>query len=248
VRSITLGHLPQVVVLVIHRARRAVWRLHGVLSIRERRQRSELTRSLDETAYEDSPPAVTSDGQVAKKGQILSIGQGRHSLSSLVVQLQHRGTLYLVDVRSTPYSRHVPEFAREYLESNLKDGPVKYMFMGDLLGGRPSDADCYTDGRVDYGKVRSRPFFVRGINRLQTAYEKGLRICLLCSEGQPTQCHRSKLIGEELAARDISIVHILPDGSEMTQREVMTELAEGQTELFPTGLMSRKQYRPARTS
>jgi uncharacterized protein (DUF488 family) len=185
---------------------------------------------------------------IPTKGLILSIGQGRHSLPSLLLQLQGRRTAYIVDVRSTPYSRHEPEFAREYLERNLKDGPLKYIYMGDLLGGRPADPDCYTDGRVDYSKVRTRDFFVRGVDRLQTAYDKGLTICLLCSEAQPSQCHRSKLIGEELAARAINVVHLLPDGAETTQRAVMSELAQGQAELFPGGLMSRKQYRPARTS
>jgi hypothetical protein len=43
-------------------------------------------------------------------------------------------------------------------------------------------------------------------------------------------------------------MHLLPDGTETTQRSVMAELVQGQAELFPSGLMSRKQYRPARTS
>ena len=232
----------------MHRAGTALWRLYGRASRLVLRTRSEDGRVVGKTACQAAPRALTDIEATATKGLFLSIGQGRHSLPTLLLQLQGRGMIYVVDVRSTPYSRHEPEFAREYLERNLKDGPVKYIYMGDLLGGRPADPDCYTDGRVDYSKVRARDFFIRGIDRLQTAYDKGLTICLMCSEAQPTQCHRSKLIGEELAARGIDVMHLLPDGTETTQLSVMAELVQGQAELFPSGLMSRKQYRPARTS
>ena len=39
----------------------------------------------------------------------------------------------------------------------------------------------------------------------------------MCSEGRPEQCHRSKLIGEALAAAGIPVCHIDEDGGLLTQ-------------------------------
>jgi len=190
--------------------------------------------------------AVVGFGGDSSAGQILSIGQGKHSLATLLDELRRVDASYLIDVRSTPYSRHQPEFAREHLELSLRGGPIKYVYMGDLLGGRPTDPECYTAGRVDYAKTSAKEFFKRGIARLRKAYEQGHTVCLFCSEGQPTQCHRSKLIGEALAAQGIEVVHLLPDGADMTQSEVIADLVQGQAELFPLNFLSRKQYRPVR--
>ena len=50
--------------------------------------------------------------------------------------------------------------------------------MGDTLGGQPQDPDCYTDGKVDYDKVRAQPFFQAGVERLRKAYEQRRRVAL----------------------------------------------------------------------
>lgn len=149
---------------------------------------------------------------------------------------------FVIDVRSIPYSRHQPEFSQEPLKRLLAANSMKYVFMGQLLGGRPDDSECYSDGKVDYAKCRTRPFFREGIDRLVRAYTKGLRICLLCSEGKPWECHRSKLIGAELEALGVQVVHILPDGSVRTQSEVITILTGGQSSLFEECFHSRKSY------
>lgn len=115
--------------------------------------------------------------------------------------------------------------------------------MGDLLGGRPPDDDCYSNGRVDYEKVRSKNFFLQGLTRLKTAHLKGLRVCLLCSERLPHRCHRSKLIGPALKTLGLELHHLLPDGKVLTQDAVMAELTGRQATLFNSPLFSRKQYR-----
>ncbi len=92
---------------------------------------------------------------------------------------------YLIDVRSSPYSRFNPEFSQEALEKHLKQYRIRYVFMGDTLGGRPNDSTCYVDGKVDYAQVREKPFFQQGIERIRTAWEKQLRVALMCSEASP---------------------------------------------------------------
>lgn len=176
-------------------------------------------------------------------GRIFSIGYGSHSQAMILDQLKGADISYVIDVRSSPFSRYQPDFSKEPLSQSLYEIGIKYVFMGDLLGGRPKDHDCYTDGHVDYRKTRSKDFFLRGIERLKTAHSKGLRVCLLCSEGQPSQCHRSKLIGEALMDHKIDVAHILPDGSLKSQADVISELTDGQSEMFGSQFVSRRAYR-----
>jgi uncharacterized protein (DUF488 family) len=176
-------------------------------------------------------------------GRILTIGYGKHSPDALLDALRRANVSYVIDVRSSPYSRFQPEFSREPLALALSANHIKYVFMGDLLGGRPKDDDCYTDGKVDYTKTREKDFFVRGIARLKKAYEQGLTVCLLCSEAQPSQCHRAKLVAAALVEDGIDVTHILPNGACRSQTEVIAELTKGQSSLFTDHFMSRKAYR-----
>lgn len=176
-------------------------------------------------------------------GQVFSIGHGKHSLGALCGYLQRENVGYVIDVRSAPYSRHQPEFSREPLAQTLLQNSIKYVFMGDLLGGRPKDESCYTAGKVDYSKIRLKEPFNKGINRLVDAHRQGLNICMLCSEAHPKQCHRSKLVGEALFERGIEVMHIMPDGLRMKQSDVIAELTGAQASLFAEHFVSRKAYR-----
>lgn len=176
-------------------------------------------------------------------GRVFSIGYGSQTQTDVLDQLARAKITYVIDVRSSPFSRYQPDFSREPLSKSLKGRDIKYVFMGDLLGGRPKDDDCYTDGRVDYHKTREKDFFKRGIDRLKSAHAQGLNICMICSEGQPSQCHRSKLIGEALVEHGIDVTHLLPDGASKSQADVIAELTDGQTDMFGDPFLSRKTYR-----
>ena len=176
-------------------------------------------------------------------GRVFTIGHGAHTRAALLEELARAQVQYVVDVRSAPYSRHQPEFSKESLERFLSENGVGYVFMGDLLGGRPKDDDCYTDGKVDYTKVRAKGFFRRGIARLLNAYRQGLNVCLLCSEGRPSDCHRAKLVGAALADEGIEVLHLLPDGTRRSQEEVIVELTDGQRSLLAEHFVSRRTYR-----
>jgi uncharacterized protein (DUF488 family) len=200
-----------------------------------------MSEGVDPTAV---PTASPRSGEVAT---LHSIGYGRRTLDELVAALKVRGIEYLLDVRTAPYSKFKPEFGREALDAALKARGIRYVFLGDALGGQPRDPACYTDGKVDYRKVRAQAFFQRGLDRLRKAHEQGLRAALLCSEGRPEQCHRSKMIGEALAEAGIPLCHIDEDGQALTQTEVMDRLTGGQLDFFGgPALTSRKRYAPGR--
>lgn len=177
------------------------------------------------------------------KGNVYTIGYGGRTFEDVIKHLQKYEIQYLIDVRTTPFSRFQPEFSKEPLLHTLENHSIRYVFMGDLLGGKPEDDNCYTDGKVDYEKCESKDFFKKGITRIKKAIAQGLNICILCSEGKPWMCHRSKLIGKVLSDDGIDIKHLLPGNKICTQKEAINQITRGQQNLFGEQFTSRKSYR-----
>lgn len=178
---------------------------------------------------------------------IVTIGHGGRTIEDFLLLLELNHIAYLIDVRSQPYSRYQPDFTKQALELHLKTQAIRYIFMGDKLGGRPADPNCYTDGKVDYQLVRAQDFYQSGLDRLEDAWRQDLPIVLLCSERKPEQCHRSKLIGRSLAGRGIELVHIDENDRFVSQEEVMQRITGSQPSLFGDDfhhLTSRKRYQP----
>ena len=174
---------------------------------------------------------------------IYTIGYGARSIETFLDVLQAHEIVYLVDIRTSPYSRFKPEFSKGALESELTAHGMRYVYLGDQLGGRPDDPDCYVDGKVDYERVKTKAFYQTGIERLQKALSKGARFAIMCSEGKPENCHRSKLIGESLLALDIPVLHIDENDTLVDQAAVILRLTGGQLSLFgDLTFTSRKRY------
>ena len=176
-----------------------------------------------------------------------TIGHGNRTINEFLELLKKYCVDYVIDVRSKPYSKFNPHFNQDELGVTLREHGITYVFMGDNLGGRPKDLSCYTpEGKVDYDKVRLKPFFKEGIERIKTACSKKLSIALMCSEAKPCDCHRTKLIGEALSSLDIDLQHINERGKLKDQLTVMNELKTGipEFDLFGTPLLSssRKAY------
>ena len=162
-----------------------------------------------------------------EKFPIYTIGYGNRSIETFVELLKRYQIEYLVDVRSQPYSHYNQQFSKGPLEKYLRLHGIRYMFMGDTLGGRPRDEDCYRDEdspdekrSVDYAKLASKPFYQEGIGRLRTAWEKNFLVAVMCSEAKPSQCHRGKLIGNTLVEQHITIAHIDENGEIKDQQEI----------------------------
>ncbi len=177
--------------------------------------------------------------------RLFTIGYGARTLDEFVATLKANRIEYVIDVRTAPYSKFKQEFSKELLQKVLERAGLRYLFMGDTLGGQPKDPGCHTDGKIDYDKVRAQPFFQAGIERLRKASAQQRRVALMCSEGRPEQCHRSKLIGEALAAAGIPVWHIDEGGTLLTQTQVIDRLTNGQMDLFgQASFTSRKRYGP----
>jgi uncharacterized protein (DUF488 family) len=163
---------------------------------------------------------------------VWTVGHSNHDLEAFVALVKRHRVAQLVDVRSHPYSRFAPHFNREELQVAMGERGVHYVYLGSALGGRPQHADQLdAKGHALYGKMALEPAFTDAIERLlQRAAE--CRLAMLCSCGQPRECHRRLLVGKVLCDRGAELRHILPDGQVLTERSVELNDDHAQDTLF----------------
>src|SRR5271163_1319557 len=125
-----------------------------------------------------------------------TVGHSNHDLETFVALVQRHQIGYLVDVRSYPYSRFAPHFNREELQTTMEASGINYVFLGLALGGRPQrDDQSDAEGHALYEKMAQEPAFTEAIDRLLRGASEH-RLALLCSCGQPRECHRRLLVGK----------------------------------------------------
>ena len=166
----------------------------------------------------------------------LTLGHSNHSIDEWLALVRQHAIEVVVDTRSSPYSKYVPQFDREQMQRSLEAAGVRYLFLGAELGGRPANPGYYdTTGRVVYSLLRKDAAFQAAIVRLETGMER-FRIALLCGEEDPAHCHRRLLIGRVLVERGHEMAHIRGDGRIETEEAVAAQsgkpLVDSQPALF----------------
>jgi uncharacterized protein (DUF488 family) len=165
---------------------------------------------------------------------IWTIGHSNHSAVRFIDLLHGAGIDCVADVRSTPFSRRNPQFSQKPLAASLKDAGIDYWFLGDALGARPKDADCYEGGKASYARIAATPAFQEAIHALIDG-SHAKRIALMCAEKEPLDCHRTILVGRALALRDTELAHIHADGRVESQDDLeqrLLHLAKEQVDLL----------------
>lgn len=177
---------------------------------------------------------------------VYTIGHSNHETDALLDLLRQHGIEVVVDVRSSPYSRFAAQFNREILRESLLADGFKYVYLGNEVGGRPQDLEYYdAEGHVLYGRVAASDAFASGIERLMTGISQ-YRVAMLCSEEDPTHCHRRLLISRVLSDRNVQVTHIRGNGTIQTEQELRLEAGDDpnaprQHSLF--GEKGRNQWR-----
>lgn len=174
---------------------------------------------------------------------ILSIGHSTHGLDRFLELLASHEIDVVVDVRSNPQSRHASQFNAPTLQDALIARRIRYLPMGDELGGRPSNPDYYdADGHVRYDRVAASDAFLRGIDRLVQG-SRTFRIAVMCSEEDPANCHRWRLIGRVLSRRGVEMGHIRGDGTVQANERVAASDVQQHRELYQTQLFDGTEDR-----
>jgi uncharacterized protein (DUF488 family) len=132
---------------------------------------------------------------------IYTIGHSSHERATFLSLLTRHGVNMLIDVRSHPVSRYMPQFSKDVLEKSLQSWGVAYLFLGRELGGRRSISG-----------IEDAVSFARGMERIMEAWRQDYRLALFCAEEDPRRCHRAGRIAPALLARGALVTHIRGDG------------------------------------
>lgn len=114
--------------------------------------------------------------------------------------LKAYGVSVLVDVRRFPGSKKLPYFNRENLEAALPREGVRYLWLGESLGG-------FRKG--GYREHLKTSEFKAGLGKVaETAAETSTAI--MCAEALWFRCHR-RFIADRLVRRGFTVLHILDE-------------------------------------
>lgn len=129
---------------------------------------------------------------------IFTIGYSTRTLPEFLRELERRRITQLVDVRSSPWSRNAP-FNVPQIEQWAERAGIMYRRCGEVLGGRTE---------ISLGDPR----YLAALDRLLEAACRE-PLVVMCSEGDPAQCHRSWDVGASLLVRyGVVARSILRDG------------------------------------
>jgi len=162
--------------------------------------------------------------ETPNQGSIYTVGHSNIELEEFVNLLSRIEVV--VDVRSIPFSRYAPQFSKQTIKGNLEAAGIQYIFMedediGNVLGGKPRDEDCYENGKIVYEKVVKKSWYQDGISKLVELANKK-KVAIMCSEEDPYKCHRHHLITQSLLEEGVTVFHIKRDGTvEKAEKETV---------------------------
>jgi len=163
---------------------------------------------------------------------IYTVGHSNIQVSQFINLLQTFKIAVVVDVRSRPFSKYATQFNKDQIRQTLSTDNIMYIYMGDLIGGKPKEGIFYDrKGYVMYDRLADSASFQTGISRLMKGITR-YRIVLMCSEEDPTDCHRRLLIGRVLRERGVDVLHIRKGGTIQTEKDLNTTEIQLQPDLF----------------
>ncbi|MHB9026051.1 MAG: DUF488 domain-containing protein [Armatimonadota bacterium] len=177
---------------------------------------------------------------------IYTIGHSNVTVEDFTGLLAARGIRILLDVRSAPYSQYASQFNKEALQDHPAIRPFHYRYAGQLLGGKPDNpAFLDEEGHIRYDLLAASPAFREGIEKL-LALARQAPTAVMCSEEDPTECHRRLLIGRVLAEQDVTVLHMRADGRLQTEADLQAEETGGQLALG-LGSVEEKPWKSTRS-
>ncbi len=131
-----------------------------------------------------------------KAPPLFTIGYEKSALADLLHALQDAKVELLIDTRAVAASRRAG-FSKKMLAASLEDKGIKYLHL-QKLGTPPDGREAARSGNYKklwqiYGKHIKTKEAREQLDALEEMIREGRRLCLLCYEREPTECHRSKI-------------------------------------------------------
>lgn len=143
---------------------------------------------------------------------LYTIGHSTHSIEEFLALLKAHGVEHLVDVRSIPKSRHVPQFNSDVFAESLRAAGIGYTHLKALGGRRYSRKGSINTGWRNasfrgYADYMATPAFAEGLDELMRI-ASAKPAAIMCAEAVPWRCHRS-MIADALLVRGWKVLDIL---------------------------------------
>ncbi len=150
---------------------------------------------------------------------LYTIGYSGFKIKDLIQTLKDRQINAVIDVRSQPFCSWNPDYNKENLARHLKEAKIHYRNYIAEFGARQTDPKYLSpDGYVDFEKFTSlSPDFASGVQKLVTSMAQGYCFCLLCSEKEPSKCHRAIMVARVFFDAGYEVEHLLPQGDSVSQ-------------------------------
>ena len=169
------------------------------------------------------------------KEELYTIGYAGKSLDEFVKCLKKHDIDCLVDVRSNPSSKQFPNFNSGKLKKTLwDDAKIYYLEFGQYFGARRIENEVYSNSysltgkireQVDFRKVYNLKEFQEGVLRIKKVLKKGHKICFMCSEKYPVDCHRFWMVALFFYKyNDNEIINIVDLNTIETVKETISHL------------------------
>lgn len=163
---------------------------------------------------------------------IYTMGHSTYTIEEFLFLMKKYNIEIVVDVRSYPGSKYVPQFNKENMQDWLYDAGIEYMHLAELGGRRRGDPK--TDETLvsgwrkeafrNYASYSLSQEYEKGINRLMELSENHI-LCLVCAEIVPWRCHRL-IISNSLVYKGKKVFHIIGK-AELIEHELSLYGAKG---------------------
>jgi uncharacterized protein (DUF488 family) len=147
--------------------------------------------------------------------KIFSIGHSTLPFYEFVEVLKTYDIESIIDIRRFPKVKRQPQFSKEFLEKNLPKQGVRYIWLGEELGG------FRKRGYEEYMETNE---FKSGIEKLVMEAHNG-KTALMCAEKLFFRCHR-RYVADELTRRGFEVIHII-DGKRTYKHKILARPESG---------------------
>jgi uncharacterized protein (DUF488 family) len=142
--------------------------------------------------------------------RIYTIGHSTRPINAFIKILIQNRIHCLVDVRSYPRSRTVPQFNKIILKNKLAKFGIKYYHIQELGGRRKIRTDLHksikTSGFAGYADYMMSDDFRNGISILKKIARR-CKTAIMCSEALWWRCHR-RMISDRLTFDGWKVYHL----------------------------------------
>ena len=180
-------------------------------------------------------------------GHLYTVGHSTFPREHLTDLLKKYEIDYLLDVRSTPFSKYTPQYNSDDLKRYLFNENINYAPMGKYFGARQENSAYYPEGFLDFELFRESSVFIQGVENVIKGLESH-NIALMCTEKNPIDCHRAIMVARGFELQGVDVMHILHDFTTITQERLNQELLDqyfpdrGQISLFQEQNMTEEEY------